>query len=126
MKIKLEPNRKLAKVKGRKYPDIQRKFLGAYLSQIVDFGFIKPSTQATWLAAPHLVPKKFASKFRTKIDLRPVNATTIYEQGPMPNIRAEVSDFKGCANFSSLDFCAGYLKCPLDPSAYATCGTIAP
>lgn len=126
MKIILEPSKKPIKVKVRRYPAEQRKFLNAYFSKLIEMGFLKPCPQAAWQAAPHLVPKDSNAKFRTMTDLRPVNAATKAEQWPMPVIEAELSDFNGCAHFASIDFCSSYWQCPLDPSSYEACGVIAP
>lgn len=126
MKIRLEDGKMPVKVKVRKYPTDQRKFLDEYLDKLVKLDFIRPYPQAAWQAAPHLVPKNSKAKFRTTIDLRPVNAATIAEQWPMPVIEAELSDFKDSKHFASLDFCSGYWQCPLHPSSYEACGIIAP
>lgn len=126
MKIVLDETKKPVKVKVRKYPKEQRKFLDTYFSKLVDMGFLKPCPQASWQAAPHLVPKESKSKFRTTIDLRPVNAATKAEQWPMPVIEAELSDFIGSTHFASIDFCSSYWQCPLDPDSYDACGIISP
>lgn len=93
MKIRLDETKEPVKVKVRKYPVEKCKFSNEYLSQLVSLEFLKPCPQATWQAAPHLVPKELKAKSRRTIDLRPVNAATIVEQWPMPMIEAELSDF---------------------------------
>lgn len=75
MKTRLDQSKTPVKVKLRKYPTEQRKFLDKYLSRLVELNFIKPCPQAAWQAAPHMVPKDSEAKYRTTIDLRPANAT---------------------------------------------------
>lgn len=126
MKINLEPAKRSVKVITRKYPDNQRKFLGSCLSELVDSGFIESSAQSSWQAAPHLVPTELPAKFRAKISLRPVNAASIKEQWSMPNIDAEISEFKGTKHLALLESSASYWKCPLHPSSYDACGIMTP
>lgn len=126
MKLQIDPSKLPVKVKVGKYPIVQRKFLDMYLSQLLSLEFIKPCPQASWQAAPHLVPKDSKFLFRTTIDLRPINSATKAEQWPMPIIESELSDFKDSKHFASMDFCAGYWQCPLDPDSYDACGIIAP
>lgn len=80
MKIALDATKKSVKVKVRKHPAEHRKFLDAYFAEMVSTGLFKVCPTAAWQAAPHLVPKDSKSKYRTTIDLRPVNAATKPEQ----------------------------------------------
>lgn len=77
MMIRQEEGKMPVKVKVRKYPADQRRFLNAYLERLVEVDFFRPYLRVAWQAAPHLVPKNLKTKFRTTIDLRPVNAATI-------------------------------------------------
>lgn len=76
----MDETRKPVKVKVRKYLVEQRKFLDVYFPKLVDMGFLEPCPQAAWQVVPHLLPKEFKSRFRTNIDLRPVNEATKEEQ----------------------------------------------
>lgn len=113
------------KVKVRKYPAKQRRFFDAYFDKSVGMGFLKVCPQAPWQAALHLVPKYSKAKYRTTIDLRPVNAATKAEQWPMPIIVAKLSYLNGSKHFASLDFCSGNWQCPLEPESYEACGITA-
>lgn len=126
MEIRLDESRTPVKKKVRKCPTEQRKFHDEYLSVLVTLNFINAYLQASWQVAPQLVPKDPEAKFRTTIDVRPVNVATVGEQCPMPIIEAELSDFEDSKHFASLDFCSGYWHCPLHPSSYETCRIIAP
>lgn len=126
LKITLDLKKKPVKVKTRRYPAKQRKFLDRYITQLSNMGFIKPCPQASWQAAPHLVPKDSKPGFRTTIDLQPVNGATKADKWPMPMIESELCDFKGSRHFSAMDLAAGYWQCSLDPTSYDACGIIAP
>lgn len=108
MMIILDDNKNPVKEKEREYSEEQRKFLYLYFDKLMEMGLLKTCPQPWWQAAPHLLPRDSKSKFRTTIDLRPVNAATKVEQRPMPVIETELSLFIGSTHFASLDFCSGY------------------
>lgn len=60
-----------------------------------------------WQAAPHLVPKDYATETRTKIDLRRSSEARKASTGRMPNFETELSDIKTLKHFASIDVCAG-------------------
>lgn len=70
--------------------------------------FLKHFAAEAWQTAPHFVPKDLNARYRTTIDLQPVNAATIAEQWPMPVIEAELRGFMGIKHFAFLDFCSSY------------------
>lgn len=108
MKRNLDDTKKKVKVKVCKYPVDQEKLFDAYFNELVKMALLKVCPTASWQAAPHLVPKDARTKYRTTIDLLPVNAATEAELRPMPIIGAELSAFKGSSHFVSLDFCSSY------------------
>ena len=58
-----------------------------YVKRLVEMGFLIPNPNSTWKVEPILVPMKISkSKYRLAIDLRPVNAATIRQAWPLPNI----------------------------------------
>lgn len=126
MKIVLDDKIKPVRSKVRRYSVEQRKFLNNYMSNLCKMGCLIPNAQASWQAAPHLVPKDSPAKFRMTIDLLRVSGATKQDAWSMPNIESELSDFSGSKYFASLDFCAEYCQCPLDPESYDACGIIAP
>lgn len=109
MKIILNDNNITVKVKARKFPAEQRKFLIFYFDKLVEIPFLKPCTQASRHAAPHLLPKYSRSKCRTMIDLPPVNATKKAKQWAMPVIGIDLSDSIYITLFASLKFFLGYI-----------------
>lgn len=71
MKINLDPGKRPVKVKVQRYPGGQRAFLKEYLEKLVETGYLKPNSDATWQAA-HLCVSKSQSKakFRLTVDLK--------------------------------------------------------
>lgn len=126
MKIVLDPTKKRATVKARRYPVDQQNLLDKYITKMSNMGFITLCLQASWQAAPDLVPKNSRSGFRTMIDLRPVKAAIKVEQWLSPIIEAELCDFNNSKYFASMDLVAGHWQCSLDPSSYDACGIVAP
>lgn len=126
MKIEVDPNKRPVKVKVRRYPPEQRLFLDKYINRLVELGFLVPNPNATWQAAPHLVPKDSKAMFRTTIDLRPLNSATVPVSWPMPYIEVELQDFKGSKCFASIDFCSGYWQLLIEPESQQLCGIICP
>lgn len=126
MRIKLDPTKQPVKSKVRRYTPEKRRFLNTYVDQLVQMGFLVPSNNAQWQSAPNLVPKQSRAQFRTKIDLRPVNAGTESEEWHMQNPDAEMQDFEGHDYFASVDFVLGYWQLPLHPESYDKCGIVCP
>lgn len=126
MHIRLDPNCRPVRAKARRYSQEQRKFLDKYVETLQDLDFVVEVTTATWQAAPLLVPKKGAAKFRLTVDLRPVNSATIKEDWPMPHVDSEVLDFANSTCFAVVDFASGYWQLPLHPDSYDACGIVTP
>lgn len=126
MKIDLDPRKKPVKSKVRRYPPRQRKFLNKYIETLVEYGYWIPNPNATWQAAPHLVPKNSKAEFRTTIDTRPVNSATLKKAWPMPHIESEMEDFKGSVCFAIIDFVSAYWQLALHPDSYDACGIVCP
>lgn len=126
MRIELGRTYKLVKVQVRKYPADQRRLREAYSDELVKTGFFKVCPQASWPAAPHLVPKDSKSKYRKSIYLCPVGVATKAEQWPKPIIEAKLIDFIGSKHFACPAFCSSYWQCPIEPESYEACSIIAP
>lgn len=127
MKIELQANKRPVKAKARRYPAKQRAFLNKYVDQLVSMGFLIPNANATWQAAPLLVPKPNSkAQFRLAINLQPVNAATVKEAWPMPHLDSEIHDFAGSTCFATMDFVSGYWQLPIHPDSYEACGIVCP
>ena len=90
-------------------------------------GVAKSNRTASWHSAPLVVSKRGSkAKFRLAIDLRPLNAATVKEAWPMPNLESEIHDFADSRVFATLDFISGYWQLPLHPDSYGACGIVTP
>lgn len=87
MRVPLQPNRKPVRVKARRYSPEQIELMEKYAKELLDMGFAMLMPIAAWQAAPLILPKQGSkAKSRMAIDLRPVNAATVKESCPMPNL----------------------------------------
>lgn len=83
--------------------------MSTYVGKLEEFGFVKPNTNASWAAAPLLIPKPPPAKFRLTFDIRGVNSATVPVAWPMPHIASELLlDLAGSTCFACIDFCSGY------------------
>lgn len=114
MRVSLKPHAQGIITKSRRYSPDQREYITKFLKRAKQYGFIKENRNATWAAAPLLVPKPNSRKFRLTFDYRPVNNATLSTGWPMPHLESECADFAGSQCFASIDFCSGYWQLPLD------------
>ena len=64
------------RAKQRRYPPPKREFRNRVTSKLLEYGFIKVTTDAQWISAPLIVPKPPPAEFRLTFDVRSVNAAT--------------------------------------------------
>ena len=127
MKIELKPDSVPVKVRARRYPPQQRSFLNKYVDELVRMGYFIPNPDASWQAAPHIVPKPNSrARYRMTIDTRPINAATVKKAWPMPHLDSEMQDFSGAVFFAVIDFVSGYWQLPLHGDSVDTCGVVCP
>lgn len=129
MTVHVKPDAVPVRAKPRRYPPQKRDFLRRYTNALQRMGFVKPASQANWVAAPLVVPKKPPALFRLTMDYRPINAATKKTVWPMPHIDAALSDLRGATIFAGIDFCSGYWQLPLSEEsqplyAFTTCDAI--
>ena len=82
--------------------------------QVVDMdkrGIIERSF-SPW-ASPVVLVKKPDGEWRFCVDYRKLNAVTINDPYPIPNIEAALSKLRGATVFSSLDLESGFWQIPL-------------
>ncbi|ROT65769.1 Retrovirus-related Pol polyprotein [Penaeus vannamei] len=90
----------------------QRKALENEVQGMLDMNLIKRSN-SPWASPMILVPKKDGS-FRPVVDYRKLNAVTIPEPFPIPNLRLLLQDIgSGNLVFSTLDLAKGFLQVPV-------------
>jgi hypothetical protein len=90
----------------------EREEINAEILSMLEAGIIRPSTSA-WSSPVVIIPKKDGSK-RMCVDYRKLNAITIQENWPLPDIRDILDRLNGSVWFSCLDLKAGYWQMPLD------------
>lgn len=76
------------------------------LNKLVENGFIRPS-ESPWGAPVLFIPKKDGS-FRMCVDYRALNALTIKNSYPLPNIDDLMNQVHGAKIFSKIDLHSGY------------------
>ena len=86
-----------------------------HLAKLLDLGVIRPSNSA-WASAPVLIRKKDGS-VRWCIDYRDLNAKTVKDSFPLPNIQDCLDTLSGSVFFSTLDMASGYYQIELEESA---------
>ncbi|KAK5842194.1 hypothetical protein PVK06_004524 [Gossypium arboreum] len=99
------------------------KELKTQLQELLDKGFIRPST-SPW-GAPVLFVKKKDGSLRLCIDYRQLNKVTIKNKYPLPRIDDLFDQLKGAAVFSKIDLRSGYYQlkvkeCDVPKTAFRT------
>ncbi|NBK90373.1 RNA-directed DNA polymerase, partial [Listeria monocytogenes] len=104
--IDLEPGTKpISKAPYRMAP-IELQELKIQLQELLDIGFIRPST-SPW-GAPVLFVKKKDGSMRLCIDYRELNHVTIKNRYPLPRIDDLFDQLQGAQFFSKIDLRSGY------------------
>jgi hypothetical protein len=87
-------------------PPAELAELKKQLQELLDKGFIRPST-SPW-GCPALFVKKKDESLRICIDYRPLNAATIKNKYPLPRIDVLFDQLVGAKVFSKIDLRSGY------------------
>jgi hypothetical protein len=104
--IELQP--RTAPISKRPYrmPPAELAELKKQLQDLLDKGFIRPST-SPW-GCPALFVKKKDESLRMCVDYRPLNAVTIKNKYPLPRIDVLFDQLLGAKVFSKIDLRSGY------------------
>jgi hypothetical protein len=104
--IELQP--RTAPISKRPYrmPPAELAELKKQLQELLDKGFIRPST-SPW-GCPALFVKKKDESLRLCVDYRPLNAVTIKNKYPLPRIDVLFDQLVGAKVFSKIDLRFGY------------------
>jgi hypothetical protein len=78
------------------------------LQELLDKGFIRPST-SPW-GCPALFVKKKDESLRLCVDYRPLNAATVNNKYPLPRIDVLFDELVGAKVFSKIDLRSGYYQ----------------
>lgn len=92
-------------------PPTHDKLLKDEIERLLELGIIVPS-QSSYNSPVWVVPKKSGPdgerKFRVVIDYRGINAITVIDHFPLPNITDIVDQLGGATIFSVIDLTSGY------------------
>jgi hypothetical protein len=87
-------------------PPAELAELKKQLQELLDKGFIRPST-SSW-GCPALFVKKKDESLRMCVDYRPLNEVTIKNKYPLPHIDVLFDQLVGAKVFFKIDLCSGY------------------
>ena len=100
-----------AKLQRHSLEDIQE--IGNQVKRLLDTGVIEPSI-SPYASRAHLVPKKSGEK-RLVINFMPLNAVTIKDRYPLPQIADLFNALHGANFFCALDCTDGFFQIPVRP-----------
>jgi hypothetical protein len=104
--IELQPGTTPISKRPYRMPPTELAELKKQLQELLDKGFIYPST-SPW-GCPALFVKKKDERLRLCIDYRPLNAVTIKNKYPLPRIDVLFNQLVGAKVFSKIDLHSGY------------------
>jgi hypothetical protein len=104
--IELQPGTAPTSKRPYRMPPAELAELKKQLQELLDKGFICPST-SPW-GCPTLFVKKKDESLRLCIDYRPLNAVTIKNKYPLPRIDVLFDQLVGAKVFSKIDLRSGY------------------
>jgi hypothetical protein len=104
--IELQPGSGPISKRPYRMPPAELAELKKQLQELLNKGFILPSTSA-WGCSALFVKKKDES-LRLFVDYHPLNAVTIKNKYPLPRIDVLFDQLVGAKVFSKIDICSGY------------------
>jgi hypothetical protein len=104
--IELQPGTTPISKRPYRVPPAELVELKKQLQELLDKGFIRPST-SPW-GCPALFVKKKDESLRLCIDYHPLNAVTIKNKYPLPRIDVLFDQLVGAKVFSKIDLHSGY------------------
>jgi hypothetical protein len=104
--IELQPETTPISKRPYRMPPAELAELKKQLQELLDKGFIRPST-SPW-GCPALFVKKNDESLRLCIDYRPLNTVTIKNKYPLPRIDVLFNQLVGAKVFSKIDLRSGY------------------
>jgi hypothetical protein len=104
--IELQPGTAPISKRPHRMPQAELAELKKQLQELLDKGFIRPST-SPWGCLAFFV-KKNDESLRLCVDYRPLNAVTIKNKYPLPRIDVLFDQLVGAKVFSKIDLRSGY------------------
>lgn len=111
MKIQLEDSEPVF-VKPRRMEYAKESALAEITNELLEAGIIQ-ETESPYNSRVVLVPKK-NKQFRMAVDYRLLNAKTVKDRFPMPDVETCLNKLAGAQVFISVDLYSGYYQIPLD------------
>ena len=107
-------NNKPIKQSAYKHSPEQEQAIREQVKELLDLGVIRESRSP--YASPVIIrPKKQKGEWRMCIDYRLLNAITIPDEYPLPDMNKLIRNFKGKKWFTQLDIRHGYFHMTIDP-----------
>ncbi|GBN48694.1 Retrovirus-related Pol polyprotein from transposon 17.6 [Araneus ventricosus] len=83
------------------------------INVLLEAGIIQPSTSS--FSAPVILVKKSDGSYRLVADLRKLNAKTVPDNYPLPNLTEMIDNLSGAKFFSTLDLTSGFHQMVMHP-----------
>nr|CAB3502749.1 unnamed protein product [Digitaria exilis] len=121
--IELQPGTAPISKRPYRMPPAELAEMKTQLQELLDKGFIRPST-SPW-GCPAIFVEKKDHTLRMCIDYRPLNAVTIKNKYPLPRIDVLFDQLAGAKIFSKIDLRSGYHQikirpCDIPKTAFST------
>lgn len=92
----------------------EQEIVKTKVNELLDAGIVKESESE--YASPVILEKKKNGDSRLCVDYRALNAVTVKDRHPLPNIDDQVSKLAGKKYFTSLDMAQSYHQVPIAPN----------
>lgn len=89
MVTNVKENARPVRAEQLRHPQLKREFHEGVTGKLMEYSFLKISTESDWVAATLIVPKAPPASLRLTIDLRLANSCTKAMMWPMPNNERE-------------------------------------